>query len=855
EAIDLVNPEQDKNSLALLEMYLAKNEWMRSRFKNACRHFKKGVAFAEKTKDPKTLRSVAVFNLFFSFWMGKFREAIQNYEACTPDVDNFPQDSIPLLASLTAGSCYGYCGQLSHGLGMIDAVRTHGRKIGNLHVAAHAAMSIGELLVCVNSFEEARKYLEESVRDALSCHNIFAYIGSLNLLSYTYYKINEPQKAVSLLNESMELMQRFQVALKHGFILMSLAWAQEEGALPANRNLSLKNEIKNAFEGGNIFTKGLACRYQALSMKQKGAPASDVIAELKRSVKYLNDSGNEVETAYSRVELAREYMRSGNSTMAKKWAKPALEILSSINDELLPDDLQPLVASQWSGETLLNEILRLSQELVGIRDSRYLFRQIISSVNSITGAERGAIFLADTDNPRNMTLRAAKNLTAEDIHTPQFEEPMKLIRETFKTGKGLVMDFDDGKKAPVKNNLIRSCICVPMNIRNKMVGVLYHDNRIFRSVFKKADLDILNYFAAQAAIAMDNVEAWKALQDMYEKQQKEKEYFESQYKQTILSEDFIGESPAIAKVFHEIEQVAGTDATVLITGETGSGKELVARTIHNHSTRRDKPFIRVHCSCLPESLISSELFGHERGAFTGAVAKQIGRFELADGGTLFLDEIGDISMDIQVKLLRVLQSREFERVGGSETIRSDFRLLTATNRDLKKEVQAGRFRQDLYYRLNIFPIHVPPLRERKEDIPLLVEYFLKTCAAKHGKQAKKITKSEMEKLLAYDWPGNVRELENLIERGLILINGRDFKTPAFEHHKTASGNDNDCITIEENERRHILKILEKTGGKIAGKGGAAEILGIPPSTLNSRMKKLGIKKYYSSYYLNASPRH
>jgi transcriptional regulator with GAF, ATPase, and Fis domain len=280
----------------------------------------------------------------------------------------------------------------------------------------------------------------------------------------------------------------------------------------------------------------------------------------------------------------------------------------------------------------------------------------------------------------------------------------------------------------------------------------------------------------------------------------------------------------------------------MIIGETGAGKELVARAIHRYSGRKDKPFIRVHCSALPESLIPSELFGHEKGAFTGATQRRIGRFELADGGTLFLDEIGDLSLDIQVRLLRVLQSKEFERVGGSETLSSDFRLVVATNSDLEKKVKEQNFRADLYYRLAVFPIYVPPLRERKEDIPLLAHYFLQIYSKKRGKKFSKIPDSEIEKLFLYDWPGNVRELENIIERGTILNSGPIFSVPELgTHHSQFSSYDGN-VTLKENERRHILQTLKKTGWKVRGRGGAAELLDLPPSTLAFRMKKLGIQR-------------
>ena len=531
-----------------------------------------------------------------------------------------------------------------------------------------------------------------------------------------------------------------------------------------------------------------------------------------------------------------------------EWAETAARVLYSFNDALVPDDIRPLVKDLRYGKNLLEEILRLSQELTTIRDYRDLSRRIISTINRITGAERGAIFLVENDARKNIVLRAAKNLTGEDISDPGFQMSLRLIDETIKSGKGRIRELDiRNEPGSAGVDSIRSCICVPMTIRNKTVGVLYHDNRLFCSAFKESDLDILNYFAAQAAIAIDNADAWKALNDLYEKQAIEKQYYEKEYLETIHFEDFIGKSPAIMKVFSQVDQVAETDATVLILGETGVGKELVARSIHRHSPRNGKPFIRVHCSALSESLISSELFGHEKGAFTGATTRHMGRFELANGGTIFLDEIGDISMETQVRLLRVLQSGEFERVGGHETLRSDFRLLAATNRDLAKEVEIGRFRQDLYYRLNVFPINVPSLRERKEDIPLLVHYFLTLYAQKFNKPLENITHQEMEKLLFYEWPGNVRELENVIERGVILSSGPCFHVPELEHKSSLASQATPFPSLKEQERNFIISALRETQGKVTGPGGAADLLDIHPNTLFSKMKKLGIKR--QAHYL------
>jgi DNA-binding NtrC family response regulator len=314
-------------------------------------------------------------------------------------------------------------------------------------------------------------------------------------------------------------------------------------------------------------------------------------------------------------------------------------------------------------------------------------------------------------------------------------------------------------------------------------------------------------------------------------------------------EGIIGKSHRLLNVFDQITQVAGSDTSVLLLGESGTGKEKIADCIHNLSIRKNKPLVKVNCAALPSTLIESELFGHEKGAFTGATDKKIGRFEKANGGTIFLDEIGEMPVELQIKLLRVLQEREIERVGGTDTIKIDVRMIAATNKNLEKEVAEGRFRLDLYYRLNVFPIVLPPLRERKEDIPALAYYFMTLYNQKAGRKISGISKEVLNKMMAYHWPGNIRELEHLVERSVLLTKGATIEEITLTMVHTNSivhGNEaSQMKTIYENERDHIISVLKKCNGRIWGPGAAAEILNIHPSTLKSKMKKLGIKKEYT----------
>jgi PAS domain S-box-containing protein len=337
-------------------------------------------------------------------------------------------------------------------------------------------------------------------------------------------------------------------------------------------------------------------------------------------------------------------------------------------------------------------------------------------------------------------------------------------------------------------------------------------------------------------------QALHEINQLKEQIQAENAYLQEEIKHHSNFEEILGQSPKLKKVFHQVEQVAPTDTTVLLLGETGTGKELFARSIHNLSHRKERPLVKVNCTALPISLIESELFGHEKGSFTGATGRRIGRFELADGGTIFLDEIGELSLDLQVKLLRIVQEGEFERLGGSTTLFVNVRVIAATHRDLKMMVKNGDFREDLFYRLNVFPMTLPPLRERGKDISIIVQAFVDKFAKKMGKQLDSIPQKVMDELSDYAWPGNVRELENVIERAVILSNGGVLML----HDRLANTNpkavDENLKPHADMEKEHITRVLEHTDWRVSGEQGAATILEMHPNTLRSRMSKLGIKR-------------
>jgi formate hydrogenlyase transcriptional activator len=400
----------------------------------------------------------------------------------------------------------------------------------------------------------------------------------------------------------------------------------------------------------------------------------------------------------------------------------------------------------------------------------------------------------------------------------------------------------------------KSSCNAPMIAHDRVLGAIVIVSRR-EAAFSQADAEMLNHIARQLALAVENALHYREIETLKNKLASEKLYLEEEIQTQYNFEEIIGQSAALKKILQQVATVAPTDSAVLLCGETGTGKELIARAIHNLSGRKERTLVKLNCAAIPTGLLESELFGHEKGAFTGAIAQRVGRFELAHKGTLLLDEIGEIPLDLQPKLLRVLQEHEFERLGSSRTIKTDARLIAATNVDLPEMVADKRFRSDLFYRLNVFPITIPPLRERSDDIPLLVGYFTQKHSLRMNKRIDVIPKDTVDALCEYPWPGNVRELENFVERSVILSSGSELQAPLSELRASGAIGvgpgpvaatesavvSSAPVSLEENERRHIVAVLEQTRGVIGGKGGAAEILGLPISTLRNRMKKLGLK--------------
>jgi formate hydrogenlyase transcriptional activator len=384
-------------------------------------------------------------------------------------------------------------------------------------------------------------------------------------------------------------------------------------------------------------------------------------------------------------------------------------------------------------------------------------------------------------------------------------------------------------------------VCIlPLTTARKPLGTLVFASKR-EAAYDHVDLGFLQRLAKHVALAFENALAFECIEKLKEKLEKEKVYLEEEIRTDNNFDEIVGESPALRRVMKEVETVAPTESTVLIHGETGTGKELIARALHNHSPARERTFVKLNCAAIPSGLLESELFGHEKGAFTGAIMQKIGRFELANQGTLFLDEVGDIPTELQPKLLRVLQEQEFERLGGTKTIHVKVRLVAATNRDLPAMVKAGTYRSDLFYRLNVFPISLPPLRERRDDIPRLARHFTQKFARRMGRRIETIPTDVLDALVRYSWPGNIRELENVIERAVILSPGAVLQVRINDFTPEVPSS-NGSASLADAEREHILRVLRETDWVLGGAAGAAARLGMKRTTLQSKMKKLGISR-------------
>jgi formate hydrogenlyase transcriptional activator len=541
-----------------------------------------------------------------------------------------------------------------------------------------------------------------------------------------------------------------------------------------------------------------------------------------------------------------------------------LEFLRQVAKQagLAVDNALNFQSAQEAKEQLARErdrlrlLLEVNNAVVTSLDLNEVFASVSANLRRVMRHDYASLSLYDEPRGelemRALDFAGGRGLVREGMRVALADTPAGLAverRAPVLLGREDIERYGSEYAGRVLAEGLSSACIVPLVSHERVLGTLAVAN-LRGDAYTEEDAEFLGQVGTQIAIAVENALSYREVEDLKNKLSTEKVYLEEVINSEYDFEEIIGHSAALRRILREVETVAPTDSVVLITGETGTGKELIARAIHDLSGRREHTMVKVNCAAIPTGLLESELFGHERGAFTGAIAQRVGRFEVAHLGTLFLDEVGDIPPELQAKLLRVLQEQEFERLGSNRTVRVDVRVIAATHHDLEAEVRQGRFRADLFYRLNVFPVAVPPLRERAEDIPLLVGYFAQKYSRRLKKRIETIPAEALDALSRYPWPGNIRELQNLVERAVILARGTELHIPLGELKPQAGAPPPGegrteaaarLMTMEEMERDYVREVLRHTGGVVGGRGGAAEILGLPVSTLRSRMKKLGLR--------------
>jgi formate hydrogenlyase transcriptional activator len=549
----------------------------------------------------------------------------------------------------------------------------------------------------------------------------------------------------------------------------------------------------------------------------------------------------------------------------------ASQVAVAVDNALNLETSQAYQAQLAEERDSLRVLLEVNNVLVSTRELPEVFRGIVSTLERVIHHDYTSLALLDPFTGL-LKIYALDFPGRQELIKPEVTvlRDMSPSGDAIATGKSVCVRGAELDRYPsevikiLREAGIQTICCIPLVTQGRTFGTLNVASRRLEA-FPEREISLLQQVGAQIAIAVENALAFKEIDALKDKLAEEKLYLEEEIRSEFNFEEIIGDAPSLKRALAQVEVVAPTDTAALILGETGTGKELIARAIHNLSPRHQRTFVKINCAAIPSGLLESELFGHERGAFTGALNQKIGRFELADHGTLFLDEVGDLPMELQPKLLRVLQEHEFERLGSNRTIKVDVRVVAATNQDLAKQVADRTFRSDLYYRLNVFPIQIPALRERREDVPLLVRYFVQKFSRRLNKVVEYVPAEAMNALANYSWPGNVRELENFVERAVLLSPGKELRVPVSELlsepqqpssprvsyrtvvSRTADNSDEiattaSISTLEEAEREHILRALQQTQWRIGGPRGAAALLDMKRTTLQARMRKLTIRR-------------
>ncbi|PIP38598.1 MAG: hypothetical protein COX19_11755 [Desulfobacterales bacterium CG23_combo_of_CG06-09_8_20_14_all_51_8] len=834
----------DKRSHALINMHLGRLYYFSDRRSDALIALSVGLSEIEELGDEDILDQSAGFLGLYYYMQGLFKDALAQLERADRVSESQRKDQLlnPMVPVLM-GYSFAYLGEFHRAIGNLDSNWRLARERSNATMAMSLRVILGTVLLLINRGKEAAVHLDAAIKEAEEKNNALALHLAKGALALQLIKSGQIVKAHELLKQS------FAEAAATGFIrqfsspwILEMLFEFEKLGLAPIPDMSFRQAMDRAIKENNIHLHGVSLRLIAQKKSAENVSDDDVKTDLIESREYLERSGDIIQLSKTLIEMARLELARGNQKESRLHAQTAWKVLGGYAADFFPDDLTYLLESEDyvnRSKDSVERFIELTESMFPVYSEDEILTRAVVATNRFFDAERGGLFwFPGGKMTKKPELRASCNLSLMDIESPGFKNFQKFILQAFAENQPIIRR----NIKPVPNSpgrTVKAVLCLPVTVRGKVRGVIYHDNSYLEDCFDSLDPEIIgkvgNHISRQVERIYDYVRLKEERNDLISEKS-------LQTAATDEEKPFIYQCSRMKSIISQVDKAAASDSTVLILGDTGVGKELIARRIHSMSLRSKKPFIIVDANTIPEGLIESELFGHEKGAFTGADRQKKGRLELADQGTLFIDEIGELPKSIQVKLLRAIQERSFFRVGGTRTLHSDFRLIAATNRDLMAEVKAGRFREDLYYRLNVVPFRIPSLAERAEDIPLLAVHFLAKYSRKYHRESLMLDPETEASLKKYHWPGNIRELENVIERAVLLSSGNYLEIDLAVAGK-AQSNDafSDHPTIDELQKRYIHYILDKTGGKISGPGGASEILGLKRTTLMMRMQKLGIR--------------
>ena len=747
-------------------------------------------------------------------------------------------------------------GDVRRALGQLQGFWQIARDMGWTAVASISRSLLGLTLAFVQKKKEALFHLKTSLAEAMENKNAYSlYLARLGLALQSYND-GDIKKAYDLVQIAIEEAKNAKSAYAASkfFLLEMLASFNDQKLEPIANNLKYKDELERSLSGSNQIEKAIALKLKAEKYLRSGQKASSVMKFLNASINSLKETGELLVLKDILITIIRLHIREGAQLQARSLAQKIWKEIRRIGlgSNCFPDDLKYLLEGNFKlpkENSQQNYIYYLNSfhGLDTIKEEDELVCSAMRGMLQLFGAERCALLgFSSLKGQMVLLFRGGCNITEREINSKGFKSNLSLIHQALRENKLIRVTTPPKRNSSIGVNN-RRVLIIPVQVSSGMKGALYFENSYLEDnfdFFAPEDMVLLaNHFIAYLQHLLDRIR-------LHDEIKRLTSYNIMQMEQ-IKDNSIIGESPVMLKIFNEVEKSAKSKATVLITGETGTGKELTVKMLHKLSNQSSGPLIVIDSATIPENLVESELFGHEKGAFTGAEKMKRGRMELAHEGTLFIDEIGELSLQIQSKLLRALEERAFYRVGGMQPVKSNFRLVAATNRDLLNEVKKGCFREDLYYRLNVLSLCLPPLRDRGNDIILLAEHFLNNFSIHYGKHFR-LTNKDKDKLYAYQWPGNIREIKNVIERAVILSSENNLvldipsrKESSKEHYYTDTYTDTDAdtnlVTLDEVQRRYIKRILEKTGGRISGQDGAAALLGMKRSSLYTRMYKLKLK--------------